>query len=78
MLSLATYYLIVRRLQLSRAVREVFVRLYDEGHTWCAKPSFGIAVLDACRSDFPLAADGRVLLPFKRLFFLAWAGGYRV
>jgi trans-aconitate 2-methyltransferase len=37
-----------------------------------ARTAFKDEVLDACRSDFPTAKDGKVLLPFRRLFFVAW------
>ena len=29
-------------------------------------------VLAAGRKDYPVAADGRVPMPFRRLFFVAW------
>jgi len=35
------------------------------------RAAFKEAMLDQCRMAFPAAADGRVLLPFKRLFFVA-------
>jgi pimeloyl-ACP methyl ester carboxylesterase len=38
------------QLRLFLAIPEAEVRQYEEGHTWCAKPSFGAAVLDACQS----------------------------
>ncbi|CAN5601595.1 hypothetical protein BH10ACT1_BH10ACT1_27790 [soil metagenome] len=38
------------QLRLLLAIPEATVAQYDEGHTWCAKPSFGPAVLDACRT----------------------------
>ena len=41
------------QLRLLLAIPHAQVHLHDEGHTWCAKPSFGRAVLDAC-----LSADG--------------------
>ena len=37
------------QLRLLLAIPDASVRLHDEGHTWCAKPSFGPAVLEACR-----------------------------
>jgi trans-aconitate 2-methyltransferase len=40
-----------------------------------SRMAFKAEVLEACRGDFPLAADGKVLMPFKRLFFVAWNGG---
>jgi trans-aconitate 2-methyltransferase len=38
------------------------------------RTAFKAEVLDACRGDYPLAADGKVLLPFKRVLFVAWKG----
>jgi trans-aconitate 2-methyltransferase len=35
------------------------------------RAAFKEAMLDQCRMAFPAAADGKVLLPFKRLFFVA-------
>jgi trans-aconitate 2-methyltransferase len=55
-------------------MRPFLERLEDEE----ARADFKQDVLDACRSDFPPAADGRVLLPFKRLFFLAWPATGRI
>ncbi len=49
-------------------MRPFLDRLTDEE----ARSEFKAEVLEACRGDFPAAADGRVLLPFKRLFFVAW------
>jgi len=40
-----------------------------------ARTEFKAEVLEACRGDFPAAADGKVLMPFKRLFFVAWKRG---
>ena len=37
------------QLRLLLAIPQATVAQYDEGHTWCAKPSFGPAVVDACR-----------------------------
>jgi len=37
------------QLRLLLAIPHATVRMYDEGHTWCAKPSFGRAVADVCR-----------------------------
>ena len=51
-------------------MRPFLERLDDEE----ARTAFKQDVLEACRSDFPPAADGQVLLAFKRLFFLAWPG----
>lgn len=38
------------QLRLLLAVPHAQVHLHDEGHTWCAKPSFGRATVDACLS----------------------------
>jgi len=38
------------QLRLLLAVPGAAVHQYDEGHTWCAKPSFGPAVAEVCRS----------------------------
>jgi pimeloyl-ACP methyl ester carboxylesterase len=37
------------QLRLLLAIPHATVDQYDEGHTWCAKPSFGPAVAAACR-----------------------------
>jgi trans-aconitate 2-methyltransferase len=36
------------------------------------REAFKAEVLEACRPDYPPARDGKVLMPFKRLFFIAW------
>jgi len=36
------------------------------------RAAFKDEVLEACRPDYPPAPDGKVLLPFGRLFFVAW------
>jgi len=36
-----------------------------------ARAEFKAELLEACREAFPVMADGKVVLPFKRLFFLA-------
>ena len=36
------------QLRLLLAIPHASVQLYDEGHVWCASPSFGRAVRDAC------------------------------
>ncbi|CAN5875728.1 hypothetical protein BH23ACT2_BH23ACT2_13380 [soil metagenome] len=36
------------QLRLLLAIPDATVRHHDEGHTWCAKPSFGPALVDAC------------------------------
>ncbi|MBX3283952.1 MAG: alpha/beta hydrolase [Acidimicrobiales bacterium] len=38
------------QLRLLLAIPHAIVEQYDEGHTWCAKPSFGPAVAATCRS----------------------------
>lgn len=38
------------QLRLLLAIPHAQVHLHDEGHTWCAKPSFGRALVDACLS----------------------------
>ena len=48
-------------------MRPFLDRLPDDA----ARAAFKAEVLEACRGDFPAAADGRVLMPFKRLFFVA-------
>jgi len=37
-----------------------------------AQAAFKAEVLAACRAAYPVAADGKVLMPFRRLFFVAW------
>ena len=36
------------QLRLLLAIPDAMVRFHAEGHTWCAKASFGPAVRDAC------------------------------
>ncbi|MCB0977065.1 MAG: alpha/beta hydrolase [Acidimicrobiales bacterium] len=36
------------QLRLLLAIPDAEVHQFDEGHTWCAKPSFGPALLDVC------------------------------
>ena len=36
------------QLRLLLAIPHAQVHLHDEGHTWCAKPSFGLAMTNAC------------------------------
>lgn len=38
------------QLRLLLAIPHAQVHLHDEGHTWCAKPGFGRALLEACLS----------------------------
>lgn len=46
------------QLRLLLAIPGAQVHLHDEGHTWCAKPSFGRALVDACLTATPDDADG--------------------
>jgi trans-aconitate 2-methyltransferase len=39
-----------------------------------ARAAFKGDVLEACRADFPVMADGKVVMPFKRLFFVVRKG----
>ena len=48
-------------------MRPFLDRLADD-----AKAAFKAEVLEACRGEFPVAADGKVVMPFRRLFFVAW------
>jgi 3-oxoadipate enol-lactonase len=41
------------QLRLLLAIPTAQVHLHDEGHTWCAKPSFGRAMVDACLHASP-------------------------
>ena len=36
------------------------------------RAAFQAEVLAACRGDYPAAADGKVLMPFRRVLFVAW------
>jgi trans-aconitate 2-methyltransferase len=36
------------------------------------REAFQGEVLEACRKDYPTAADGTVLMPFRRVLFVAW------
>jgi pimeloyl-ACP methyl ester carboxylesterase len=38
------------QLRLLLAIPHAQVHLHDQGHTWCARPSFGRAITDACLS----------------------------
>jgi trans-aconitate 2-methyltransferase len=49
-------------------MRPFLERLPDEA----ARAAFKGEVLEACREEYPVAADGKVVLPFKRLFFVVW------
>jgi trans-aconitate 2-methyltransferase len=43
-------------------------RLHDE----CNKKEFEKQVLDSIKRDYPVQSNGKVLFPFRRLFFIAW------
>jgi trans-aconitate 2-methyltransferase len=36
------------------------------------RSEFKAELLEVARAEFPVRADGKVVMPFKRLFFLAW------
>jgi hypothetical protein len=38
-----------------------------------SRRAFEDAVLEGCRSDYPVRSNGRVLYPFRRVFFIAYA-----
>ncbi len=50
-------------------MRPCLERLPDEP----ARRAFEGAVLEGCRADYPVQPNGRVIYPFRRLFFLAYA-----
>jgi trans-aconitate methyltransferase len=52
-------------------MRPYLERLPDEA----ARAAFRSELLEAFRSEFPLAVDGKVAMPFRRLFFVAWKAG---
>jgi trans-aconitate 2-methyltransferase len=52
----------------STGMRPYLDRLPDEE----ARADFKGEVLAACRGDYPPARDGKVIMPFRRLFFVAW------
>jgi trans-aconitate 2-methyltransferase len=52
-------------------MRPCLERLPDDA----SRREFEDAVLERCRTDYPMQPDGRVIYPFKRLFFIAYAGG---
>jgi len=49
-------------------MRPYLERLPDEA----ARAAFKAELLEECRGEYPVMADGKVVMPFKRLFFLAW------
>ena len=51
----------------STGMRPYLGRLPEEAD----RAAFKEDVLEACRGAFPAAADGKVLMPFRRLFFVA-------
>jgi trans-aconitate 2-methyltransferase len=50
-------------------MRPCLERLPDER----SRRAFEDAVLEGCRTDYPVQPNGRVLYPFRRLFFVAYA-----
>jgi trans-aconitate 2-methyltransferase len=42
-----------------------------------SRRAFEEAVLDGCRADYPVQPNGRVIYPFRRLFFVAYARSRR-
>ena len=51
-------------------MRPFLERLLDEAD----REAFKAGMVEACREAFPPSADGKVLMPFKRLFFVATKG----
>lgn len=51
-------------------MRPCLDRLPDES----SRRAFADAVLEGCRAEYPVQPNGRVLYPFRRLFFIAYAG----
>jgi trans-aconitate 2-methyltransferase len=49
-------------------MRPYLERLPDDA----ARAAFKAELLEECRGEYPVMADGKVVMPFKRLFFLAW------
>jgi trans-aconitate 2-methyltransferase len=52
----------------STGMKTYLSRLADEQE----RRTFAGQVLDACREKYPLQADGKILFPFRRLFFIAY------
>jgi trans-aconitate 2-methyltransferase len=50
-------------------MRPCLERLPDE----TSRGAFEDAVLEGCRADYPVQPNGRVIYPFRRLFFIAYA-----
>jgi trans-aconitate 2-methyltransferase len=50
-------------------MRPCLERLPDEP----SRRAFEDAVLEGCRTDYPVQPNGRVIYPFRRLFFIAYA-----
>ena len=50
-------------------MRPCLERLPDDA----ARRAFEDAVLEDCRADYPVQPDGRIVYPFSRLFFIAYA-----
>jgi trans-aconitate 2-methyltransferase len=51
-------------------MRPCLERLPDDA----SRRAFEDAVLEGCRADYPVQPDGRIIYPFQRLFFIAYAG----
>jgi trans-aconitate 2-methyltransferase len=49
-------------------MRPFLERLPDEA----ARAAFKGELLEVVRGHYPVAADGKVLMPFRRLFYMAW------
>lgn len=50
-------------------MRPCLERLRDEP----SRQAFETAVLEGCRTEYPVQPNGRVIYPFRRLFFIAYA-----
>jgi trans-aconitate 2-methyltransferase len=50
-------------------MRPCLERLPDDA----SRRAFEEAVLEECRADYPVQPDGRIIYPFKRSFFIAYA-----
>jgi trans-aconitate 2-methyltransferase len=52
----------------STGMKTYLERLPEESQ----KQAFRVQVLEACRAEYPVQRDGRILYPFRRLFFVAY------
>ncbi len=52
----------------STALRPYLRRLADDA----ARAAFEHDLFEACRASYPASPDGRVLFPFRRVFFVAY------